>query len=147
MPSNGVGTGFAREILDQLESERGQVFDAESLTEDYEIGVYIHDKGYRQLFAPITKGENGFVATREYFPRTTKTAIRQRTRWVTGISLQCWERRGWAGSLRTRYWFWRDRKGLLANPLSLLTNFLFLAGLLDLAAKRHPAQNLDVCGG
>ena len=133
VPSNGVGTGFAREILDRLAEEHGHVFDAESLTEDYEIGVYIHDRGYRQLFAPITRGENGFVATREYFPRTTKTAIRQRTRWVTGIALQCWERRGWAGSLRTRYWFWRDRKGLLANPLSLLTNFLFLAGLADLA--------------
>lgn len=133
VPSNGVGTGFAREILNRLARERGQVFDAESLTEDYEIGVYIHDKGYRQLFAPITHGENGFVATREYFPRTTKTAIRQRTRWVTGIALQCWERRGWAGSFRTRYWFWRDRKGLLANPLSLLTNFVFLAGLVDLA--------------
>ena len=73
------------------------------------------------------------MATREYFPRTTKTAIRQRTRWVTGIALQCWERRGWTGSLRTRYWFWRDRKGLMANPLSLLTNFLFLTGLVDLA--------------
>ena len=133
VPSNGVGTGFAREILEQLIQERGHVFDAESLTEDYEIGVYIHDKGYRQLFAPIVKGENGFVATREYFPRTTKTAIRQRTRWVTGIALQCWERRGWSGSFRTRYWFWRDRKGLIASPLSLLTNFLFLAGLVDLA--------------
>ncbi len=133
VPSNGVGTGFAREILERLASERGQVFDAESLTEDYEIGVYIHDQGYRQLFAPITRGENGFVATREYFPRTTNTAIRQRTRWITGIALQCWERRGWRGTWRTRYWFWRDRKGLIANPLSLLTNFLFLAGLVDLA--------------
>ncbi len=135
LPSNGVGTGFAREILDRLARERGQVFDAESLTEDYEIGVYIHDKGYRQLFAPIKKSENGFVATREYFPRTTNTAIRQRTRWVTGIALQCWARRGWNGSFRTRYWFWRDRKGLIANPLSLLTNFLFLAGLFDLACS------------
>jgi adsorption protein B len=132
VPSNGVGTGFAREILERLASERGLVFDAESLTEDYEIGVYIHDSGYRQLFAPITRGEAGFVATREYFPRTANSAIRQRTRWVTGIALQCWERRGWRGSARTRYWFWRDRKGLIANPLSLLTNFLFLAGLSDL---------------
>ena len=131
VPSNGVGTGFAREILERLACERGEVFDAASLTEDYEIGVYIHDKGYRQLFAPIKKGENGFVATREYFPRTTKTAIRQRTRWVTGIALQCWERRGWAGSFGTRYWFWRDRKGLVASPLSLLTNILFLTGLTD----------------
>ena len=132
VPSSGVGTGFAREILERLAHERGHVFDAESLTEDYEIGVYIHDKGYRQLFAPIVRSGNGFVATREYFPRTTKSAIRQRTRWVTGISLQCWERRGWRGSLRTRYWFWRDRKGLITNPLSLVTNFLFLAGLIDL---------------
>jgi adsorption protein B len=139
VPSSGVGTGFAREILERLATERGQVFDAESLTEDYEIGVYIHDHGYRQLFAPITHGESGFVATREYFPRTTNTAIRQRTRWVTGIALQCWERRGWRGSFRTRYWFWRDRKGLIANPISLLTNFLFLAGLIDLGVStlRH----------
>jgi adsorption protein B len=136
VPSNGVGTGFAREILERLARDRGQVFDAESLTEDYEIGVYIHDQGYRQLFAPLTPGENGFVATREYFPRTTKTAIRQRTRWVTGIALQCWERRGWAGPPITRYWFWRDRKGLLASPLSLLTNFLFLSGLIDLAVSQ-----------
>ncbi len=141
VPSSGVGTGFAREILERLARERGQVFDAESLTEDYEIGVYIHDHGYRQLFAPIVRGDSGFIATREFFPRTTNTAIRQRTRWVTGIALQCWERRGWRGSWRTRYWFWRDRKGLVANPLSLLTNFLFLAGIVDLAIatlRRRP---------
>jgi len=133
VPSSGVGTGFAREILERLLCERGHVFDAESLTEDYEIGVYIHDKGYRQLFAPITRGESGFVATREYFPRTTRTAIRQRTRWVTGIALQCWERRGWTGKFRTRYWFWRDRKALVTNPLSLFTNFLYVCGVMDLA--------------
>jgi adsorption protein B len=146
VPSNGVGTGFAREILERLAIERGQVFDAESLTEDYEIGVYIHDRGYRQLFTPIVKGENGFIATREYFPRTANTAIRQRTRWVTGIALQCWERRGWRGSLRTRYWFWRDRKGLIANPISLLTNLLFLAGLIDLglSALEHRSWSFAV---
>lgn len=131
LPSSGVGTGFAREILQRLEAEREQIFDAASLTEDYEIGIYIHSAGYRQLFAPIQRIDGDFVATREYFPRTVHSAIRQRTRWVTGIALQCWERRGWAGSWRTRYWFWRDRKGILANPLSLLTNLLFLAGLCD----------------
>ncbi len=133
VPSNGVGTGFAREILDQLGEERGEIFDAASLTEDYEIGVYIHASRFKQLFAPLTRSEGGIVATREYFPRTVRTAIRQRTRWVTGIALQCWERRGWQGDWRTKYWFWRDRKGLFASPLSLLTNFLFIAGLADWA--------------
>jgi adsorption protein B len=139
VPSNGVGTGFAREILDQLAAERGEIFDAASLTEDYEIGVYIHASKFKQKFAPLTKTEGELVATREYFPRTVRTAIRQRTRWVTGIALQCWERRGWRGDWRTKYWFWRDRKGLVASPLSLLTNFLFLAGLADwtISALQH----------
>jgi bacteriophage N4 adsorption protein B len=132
IPSNGVGTGFAREILDRLASERDNlVFDPASLTEDYEIGVRIHELGHAQLFVPLTIGGKGYVATREYFPRTLRSAIRQRTRWVTGIALQCWERHGWRGRWRTRYWFWRDRKGLFANPLSLATNLLFLAGAGD----------------
>lgn len=132
VPSNGVGTGFARSVLAQLAGERnGQVFDPSSLTEDYEIGVYIHASGYRQCFSPLARSGDDFVATREFFPRSVRTAIRQRTRWITGIALQCWERQGWRGSWRTRYWFWRDRKGLITNPLSVIANALFIAGLLD----------------
>ena len=136
IPSNGVGTGFAREILECLAADRRNlIFDPASLTEDYEIGVYIHRAGYRQRFVPLKSGKRGLVVTREYFPRTVRPAIRQRTRWVTGIALQCWERNGWKGPAWSRYWFWRDRKGLLANPLSFLTNVLFAAGLLDLCAS------------
>jgi bacteriophage N4 adsorption protein B len=132
IPSNGVGTAFARTILDRLACERdNKVFDPASLTEDYEIGVYIHNAGYSQLFAPLRHSPKGITATREYFPRKVRPAIRQRTRWVTGIALQCWERHGWRGTWRSRYWFWRDRKGLIANPLSLFTNALFAAGLAD----------------
>ncbi len=132
IPSNGVGTGLSREILAQLAARReNRIFDPASLTEDYETGVCIHQLGYTQLFAPLALGAKGFVATREFFPRKVRSAIRQRTRWVTGIALQCWERNGWRGSWRTRYWFWRDRKGLIANPLTLLTNILFTAGVAD----------------
>ncbi len=134
-PSNGVGTGVARHILEQLGEERGQIFDPASLTEDYEIGVYIHRLGYSQIFVPLQLGSADLVATREYFPRKWGSAVRQRTRWVTGIALQGWERDGWRGTLGVRYWFWRDRKGLLTNPLGLLTNLLFVAGALDLAAS------------
>jgi len=146
VPSNGVGTGFAREILERLATERGDVFDADSLTEDYEIGVYIHAVGYPQLFAPLQGKGREFVATREYFPRTARSAIRQRTRWITGIALQCWERRGWRGNWRTRYWFWRDRKGLIANPISLLTNVLFVAGITSwcVSAVQHQPWPLAV---
>ncbi len=132
IPSNGVGTGFGREILERLANERqNRIFDPASLTEDYETGVYIHQAGYPQLFAGLRRGEKDFVATREYFPQKMRSAIRQRTRWVTGIALQGWQRDGWRGPWSTRYWFWRDRKGLITNPLSLFTNILFIAGVAD----------------
>lgn len=132
VPSNGVGTGFARDVLECLAAQRGgQIFDPSSLTEDYDIGVQIHYTGSRQLFYPLQRGPRGIIATREFFPRKVRSAIRQRTRWITGIALQSWERHGWRGSWRTRYWFWRDRKGLLTNPLSLLTNLVFVAGATD----------------
>lgn len=130
-PSNGVGTGFARTILSRLGEERGLVFDPQSLTEDYEIGVHIHNLGFAQIFVPLDFAAPTLPATREYFPRKVKSAIRQRTRWVTGVALQGWERQGWAGSIATKYWFWRDRKGLITNPLSLLTNVLFIVGVMD----------------
>jgi adsorption protein B len=136
IPSNGVGTGFARAILEQLAKERGnRVFDPASLTEDYEIGVHVHESGHDQLFTPLRHSDRGWIATREYFPRKIHSAIRQRTRWITGIALQCWERTGWRGSWRTRYWFWRDRKGLITNPLTLLTNLLFTIGVTDWVAS------------
>jgi bacteriophage N4 adsorption protein B len=76
IPSNGVGTGFARGILDELARERGnRVFDPASLTEDYEIGVHVHECGYEQLFAPLRHDDRGWVATREYFPRRVRSAI------------------------------------------------------------------------
>jgi adsorption protein B len=68
------------------------------------------------------------VATREIFPTTFRSAVRQRTRWVTGIALQTWDRHGWGGGLAISYWLWRDRKGLIGNPLSLLTNAVFAYG-------------------
>ncbi len=142
LPSCGVGTGFARDVLDRLASERnGQVFNPASLTEDYEIGVYIHKLGLPQIFTPLEHGPKGLTATREYFPRHLRSAIRQRTRWVTGIALQGWERDGWEGTWATRYWFWRDRKGLAANPLSFLANIVLALGVADWAFCRAAHQS------
>jgi adsorption protein B len=65
-----------------------------------------------------------------------RSAIRQRTRWIMGIALQSWERHGWRGTPPELYWFWRDRKALFGNPLSLFSNFLFLYGVLTWAFAR-----------
>lgn len=131
VPSNGVGTGFTRGALEKLATaEHNLIFEPGCLTEDYENGLRLHKLGCSQVFVPLTGERSAIVATREFFPRTLHSAIRQRTRWITGIALQSWERHGWHGSLSELYWFWRDRKGLFGNPLSLFSNFLFFYGLL-----------------
>lgn len=132
IPSNGVGTGFTRYSLDQLAARDGRIFAPECLTEDYENGLRLHFLGCPQLFMPVQMEDGEPMATREYFPHTAQAAIRQRTRWVTGIALQSWERHGWRGGLGTKYWLWRDRKGLIGNPVSLFTMLLSLYGLVTL---------------
>jgi adsorption protein B len=129
LPSNGVGTAYGRAALERLaQAEGNRVFEPACLTEDYENGFRLHRLGCPQVFVPVTRRNGEFIATREYFPRHWRAAIRQRTRWVMGIALQGWERHGWTGGWRQMYWFWRDRKGLVGNPLSLAANAIFLYG-------------------
>lgn len=137
IPSNGVGTAYSRAGLEALaEAESNRIFEPACLTEDYENGMRLHRLGCKQIFVPLTRVNGDFVATREYFPQKLGAAVRQRTRWVMGIALQSWERHGWRGGLRQGYWFWRDRKGLLGNPLSLLTNAIFVYGLVTWVTSR-----------
>jgi bacteriophage N4 adsorption protein B len=135
LPSNGVGTGFGREALERLAAGRqGRVFDPECLTEDYENCYRIHELGYRQIFVPlptVREGSRPPVATREYFPRRLRAAVRQRSRWVAGITLQGWQHHGWRAPWRQIYWLWRDRKGLAGNLLSPAANLLFCYGLAN----------------
>ena len=130
LPSNGVGTGFERKALEHLAATRGgRIFDPLCLTEDYENGYGLHALGYPQIFVPLRFAEEGPLATREYFPRRWAAAVRQRSRWVAGIALQGWERHGWRAPWKQRYWFWRDRKGLVGSLLSPLANLALLYGV------------------
>lgn len=131
VPGCGVGTGYRRDALDRLaEASANRIFEPEALTEDYDNGLRLRRLGCVQAFVPIAPHDTtDFVATREYFPGTFRAALRQRTRWVMGISLQSWEKFGWRGSFSENYWLWRDRKGLIANPLSVLANVVFIYGL------------------
>lgn len=136
LPSNGVGTAIRREYLETLRAKQnGILFEADCLTEDYELGMKLASAGCRQTLLPLTRKYGDLLATREYFPRTIAASSRQRSRWISGQCLQSWERHGWPLDLKSCYWFWRDRKGLWANPLSLLA-LLFVA--LNAAASLAP---------
>jgi len=132
IPSCGVGTGYSREALERLaEAESNRLFEPTSLTEDYESGLRLHRLGCRQLFLPVQFRDGVPVATREYFPRRLGPALRQRSRWAIGICLQTWQRFGWGENWRQTYWFWRDRKRLVSDPVSLLSNLTFAYGALS----------------
>ena len=132
LPGNGVGTGTTRRALERLVERHGRIFEPGCVTEDYENGYRLAEMGCRQLFVPVFLPVGEAVATREYFPRNFRAAVRQRGRWVTGIALQGWERHGWRGQI---YWFWRDRKGLIGNLLSPVTYLLLLYGLASPGAR------------
>jgi bacteriophage N4 adsorption protein B len=141
LPSAGVGTGYRRSALETLaETNSNRVFEPGALTEDYENGLKLFRLGCSQAFIPILRaGEpRNFVATREYFPQNWSSALRQRTRWVMGIALQGWERHGWGRNPGEMYWLWRDRKGLIANPLGLAANVIFVYGLATAIWLRVP---------
>ena len=148
LPSAGVGTAYRREALEKLLAAHGdQLFDPTSLTEDYFTGLELHRLGCKQLFLRLpSEGRagassrdeliltgkpttSGPFAVRSYFPRSFRNAIRQRARWITGIGLQSWQRFGWRAGRGQLYWLWRDRKGLVGHPVTLLANAIFCYGL------------------
>lgn len=133
LPSAGVGCAFSREALARLAAERGGLpFDADSLTEDYELGLRIADSGGRSIFLRIAGRDGRLVATSEYFPGTLRAAIAQKARWMTGIALAGWDRLGWRGGPAERWMRLRDRQSLLA---ALLLFAGYLALVLWLALK------------
>lgn len=117
LPSAGVGCAFARDALAALAGPSGP-FDADSLTEDYELGLRLRAIGGRAAFVrlPSAAGKAA-VATREFFPATLDAAVSQKARWMAGIALSGWDRLGWSGGLAERWMRLRDRQSVLAAIL------------------------------
>ncbi len=117
MPLAGTGCAITPDILAVIAAERGgDPFDATSLTEDYELGLRMADLGARGMFARVDDARGGVVAVRAFFPDTIDSAVRQKTRWMTGIALAGWDRTGWSRPLALAdHWMrMRDRRGPLA---------------------------------
>jgi adsorption protein B len=129
LPAAGVGCAFARSILRELALQTGRAapFSAESLTEDYELGLRIKAFGARSLFLRVRDEDGQLVATRACFPAGLGGAVRQKSRWIHGIALQGWDRLGWSGGVGERWMRLRDRRGPM-SALVLLTGYLVLTG-------------------
>ncbi len=82
IPSAGVGCAFSRDALAEIARLNGGLpFAADSLTEDYELGLRLHALGRRAAFVRLPQSKGGrVVATREYFPGTIDAAVSQKAR-------------------------------------------------------------------
>jgi len=153
VPSAGVGTCFSRNALEQLAAEtHNQPFNTDTLTEDYDIGTRLAQRGMKQIFGKfpveyVTRRTSWFglgketistismpMGIREYFPNTFRTAYRQKARWTLGIGLQGWAQVGWRGSLATKYLLFRDRKGLVTSFVAILAYVLLVNFMLFVLA-------------
>lgn len=116
LPLSGVGCAIAVEVLDALAQTYGAPFDETSLTEDYELGLRAGALGYSACFARIDDAAGELVAVRAFFPSTVAAAVRQKSRWMTGIALAGWDRIGWARPthLADHWMRMRDRRAPLA---------------------------------
>src|SRR5207253_2362979 len=82
------------------------------------------------IFVRMKDANGELIATRSYFPRSFKAAVRQKTRWTIGIALQGWEKAGFKGRLATRYCLYRDRRILSVGAITVLAYATLLYMLL-----------------
>lgn len=132
LPSAGVGCALTRSALALLAIERGgHPFRADSLTEDYEVGMLIGAYGLRARFVDAVTVGGERIVSRGAFPGSVEKAVRQKSRWIAGIALAGWDHLGWLGTRiagtnataahlwLARWMLWRDRRSPLAAVVLL----------------------------
>lgn len=137
VPSAGTGLVLARSIWEEAVT----LFPDDVLTEDYKLSLslakqgipiyYVLEKVKRLVADGQEKRE--YIAVRSIFPDTWQRAVRQKTRWIYGITMQSvklahvfeFNKLNWAG----RYTLYRDWKAKFVNLL-LLPGYLLLIYLL-----------------
>jgi adsorption protein B len=127
VPFAGVGTGFSRRALSILQEETGEkLFNEGSLTEDYSMSLSVYLNGIKTIFVRLILDDGtpwyvplckrpAFISNWAYFPMDFVRSVRQKTRWIIGISLQEWENLGWQGNWHIRENLMKDRKIFLSS--------------------------------
>lgn len=137
IPAAGVGCAFSRRVLDDIaQGTPNGPFNSDSLTEDYELGLRIRQRGGRNAFVrlPVKPG-GAIVAVHAHFPATINAAVRQKARWIAGIALTGWDRLGWSGSAADNWMRLHDRRAPI-SALVLLAAYVGFVLTLAVAALR-----------
>lgn len=130
VPCAGTGFAISRKCIEEFGDE--DVLPSNSLTEDYLLSLLLYKKGiaFEYVLDRLPRVmKNGrirtdFITTRSLFPNTFKAAIRQKTRWTYGITMQSVSMKdvfiSKGVSFAGRYSFYKDLKAKIINLLPLL---------------------------
>ncbi len=130
VPSAGTGLALSRKVLDSFNDE--EIFPDGSLTEDYRLALTLYEKGLPMYYVldsiPRVSQNNkvvyDYVATRSMFPDTFKKAVKQKTRWTLGITMQSVKFKEIFVknnlSFIARYSIYRDLKAKVGNLLAFI---------------------------
>ena len=94
VPSAGTGFAVGRRVLDAF--GEGELLPEDSLTEDYRLSLTLRMRGFRVHYVlervPRVDAQGravwDYIAARSLFPSAFRAAVRQKARWVYGITMQ-----------------------------------------------------------
>ncbi len=133
VPSAGTGFVLSKNIIQKFRGR--ELFPEHSLTEDYKLSLTFAQEGIQTHYVlekvPRVNSHGRYVweyiSTRSRFPDTFQAAVRQKTRWIYGITMQSFRLRDIRKSknlTRTgRYFMYKDLKAKVGN-LAILPGYL-----------------------
>ncbi len=147
VPFAGVGTGFSRRVFHALEKVSGhEIFNEKSMAEDYSMSKKLRMMGLKTIFVNLVLADDkspwwtplykrpGFISNWAYFPFDFTRSVRQKTRWIIGISLQEWEHSGWGPDPKMYEGLIKDRKVFAAMTASFIGYIVLLYMLVALGS-------------
>lgn len=142
VPSAGTGFALRRDVLDSFKDHN--IFPVGSLTEDFKLSLQLKEKGF-DVYYPLEKvyrlnykkeEKKEYIATRSMFPKTFKAAVRQKTRWTYGITMQTFKMKDILKSknlsFKSKYSLFKDWKVKYTNLLIIPGYVVFIYFLLSL---------------
>ncbi|MFV0465673.1 MAG: glycosyltransferase [Lachnospiraceae bacterium] len=127
VPSAGTGLALSRRAIDSFGSD--DILPDGSLTEDYRLSLTLFENKSSLYYVldslpRVTKDKKivyDFVTTRSMFPTSFRAAVKQKTRWIMGITMQSVEFKEIFAKnglpFMGRYSIYRDLKAKVGNLL------------------------------
>ena len=148
VPSAGTGFALSRKTILSFGNE--DVLSSESVTEDYLLSLNLYEKGIQMYYIleKIPRVEKSlkvrydYISTRSLFPNTFRNAVKQKTRWIYGITMQSarfrevFAKNGM--SFAGRYTLYKDLKAKYGNLIILVGYLVMIYWILSLFIKLPP---------